>query len=121
MRSGRVLIIDDDRDLAESLGEYLELDGHHVTLAFAGHAGVETALAEPYDQIVVDIGLPDIDGVEAARRIIRARPDARIVLVTGHAGADIDEGDIASRGVEILVKPVHPDAIARRVAIACRD
>jgi len=60
----RVLVVDDDEDVAASLAEYLELDGFDVDIRHTGTAGRDTALAGGYDQIIMDVSLPDISGID---------------------------------------------------------
>ena len=71
-----MLLVDDNADAAESLGALLELAGHHVALAHRGQDGLVHAQREPPDAVLCDIGLPDIDGYEVARRF-RADPALR--------------------------------------------
>lgn len=116
----RVLIVDDDRDLAESFAEFLELDGFVVRLAFNGRSGVDAALASDFDQVIVDVGLPDIGGIEVADRILATRPETRIILITGYAGEELDRRDGATRSVEVLTKPVDPEALSARVSASVK-
>jgi CheY-like chemotaxis protein/two-component sensor histidine kinase len=106
----RVLIVEDNRDLAESLAMVLRLWGHDVTVAFDGPAALTAARARPPEVVFLDIGLPFLDGFEVARRM-RQEPKlrkARIVAITGYGG---DEDRRRSREVGIdlhLTKPVDP-------------
>lgn len=118
MATARVLIVDDDRDLAESFADYLDLDGHAVDVVFSGGAGVEAALGSDYDQIIIDVGLPDIDGAETARRILRERPEARIFLITGYSASDPAAAGVVEEGIEVLTKPVDPGRLSALVAAA---
>ena len=86
----RILVIDDNKDAAESMAMLLRLKGHEVHIAYDGIAGVSTALATGCDCVLVDIGLPDIDGYEVARRVRSHDKDRAITLIalTGYGQAE---------------------------------
>ena len=111
-----VLIIDDDRDLAASIAEYLEVNGHQVDIEFSGMAGIEAASEKDYDQIILDIGLPDVNGVDSMLAIRDTRPDARIILITGHSAGYLYESVSSPGDFEVLTKPLELDLLLQRLA-----
>jgi CheY-like chemotaxis protein len=114
----RVLVVDDNRDAAESLATILGERGHEVRTAHDGEAGVTEAAEFRPAVVLMDLGMPGVDGYEAARRI-RAEPWGRgtfLVALTGW-GADDDRRRTRDAGFDRhLVKPVDPDALARLIA-----
>jgi signal transduction histidine kinase/CheY-like chemotaxis protein len=106
----RVLVVDDNRDLAESLAMVLRLWGHEVAVAYDGPAALAAAHERPPEVVFLDIGLPHLDGFEVARRL-REDPDlrrARIVAITGY-GRDDDRRRAQDAGIDLhLTKPVDP-------------
>ncbi|VTT96645.1 pas pac sensor hybrid histidine kinase : PAS/PAC sensor hybrid histidine kinase OS=Haliangium ochraceum (strain DSM 14365 / JCM 11303 / SMP-2) GN=Hoch_3141 PE=4 SV=1: GAF_2: HisKA: HATPase_c: Response_reg: PAS_9: HisKA: HATPase_c: Response_reg [Gemmataceae bacterium] len=109
----RVLVVDDNVDAAESLAQLLQLMGHDTRTAHEGEAGVEAAERFRPDLILLDIGMPRLNGYDAARRI-RARPWGRsvvLVALTGW-GQDDDRRRTAEAGFDHhLVKPVEPQVV----------
>jgi signal transduction histidine kinase len=113
----RVLVVDDNPDVAESLSMVLELLGHQVHAVHDGTVAVATARAERPDLMFVDIGLPVMDGYEVARTV-RADPtlgDVVLIALTGYGSADDKARSRAAGFQHHLVKPVHVDAL-REVA-----
>jgi CheY-like chemotaxis protein len=109
----RVLVVDDNRDAAESLAILLKLRGHDTHIAYDGLEAVEKAAQLSPDVILLDIGLPKINGFEAARRIRQLSQGKRLVLValTGWAqDADRQKSREAGFNAHIL-KPVDPDVL----------
>jgi CheY-like chemotaxis protein len=116
--SARVLLIEDNPDAAESLAMLLELLGHRVRVSHDGITGIEAARAHGPDVILVDIGLPGMDGYEVARRLRLERELGHVVLValTGY-GRDQDKRQAAAAGFDShLVKPATLDAIEALLA-----
>jgi signal transduction histidine kinase/CheY-like chemotaxis protein len=112
-----VLIVEDYADARNTLAALLKLLGHRVELAENGTTGVERALATRPQAALVDVGLPDFDGYEVARRL-RAAFDDRIFLValTGHGQSD-DLRQALDAGFDAhLVKPADPEELARLLA-----
>ena len=110
----RVLVVDDNRDAAESLAMLLKLRGHESYIAHDGLEAVEKAAQLSPDLILLDIGLPKISGLEAARRIRALSQGKRLVLValTGWA-QDADRQKSREAGFNAhVVKPVDPDVLA---------
>lgn len=105
----RILIVDDNRDSAQSLAEVLALTGNEIFLAHDGEAAVATAEAQRPDAILLDIGLPKLNGFNACRRI-RENPWAEntlIIALTGW-GQEDDRRKSAEAGFDNhLVKPVN--------------
>ena len=110
----RVLVVDDNRDAAEMLGEALRHEGHEVREAYDGLQALVAAAQFQPQLVLLDLGLPGMDGFEIARRL-RADPQfgeaLKIVALTGY-GQDQDRRRTAEVGIDRhLVKPVSLDAI----------
>ena len=112
-QSKRVLIIEDNVDAAESLAELLKLWGHTVRLAHSGQTGIDAAVGYRSDVVLLDIGLPGMNGYEVAERL-RQCPDLQttcIVAVTGY-GQDADVERARATGFDHhLTKPVDPERL----------
>jgi CheY-like chemotaxis protein len=116
----RILIIEDNDDARESLQAVLSLDGHEVHEAPDGEAGVEVAERVRPDTVLVDIGLPGIDGYEVARRLRAAQSSLgvqwRLIALTGY-GQPEDVRRATEAGFDAhLVKPVMPTALQEAMA-----
>ncbi|MBX9583946.1 MAG: sigma-54 dependent transcriptional regulator [Gemmataceae bacterium] len=81
----QVLVIDDDRHLAETIAESLERRGHACTVATSGKAGVAKLADEPFDVILTDLRMADLDGLAVVDAARKHRPDAEVFVVTGYA------------------------------------
>jgi signal transduction histidine kinase len=112
-RSHRIVVVDDNRDSAESLARLLRLIGHEVRTAYNGEEGLETVRAYRPDLVLLDIGLPVLDGYEVAKRI-RAEPELEgivLVALTGYGG-DEDRRQAQACGFNShMVKPLDFDAL----------
>jgi PAS domain S-box-containing protein len=114
----RILLADDNRDAAESLAIVLRLEGHAVDLAHDGEAALRVFETQRFDVALLDIGMPQANGYEVARRI-RASPGGEgvtLVAITGWA-QDSDRADSKAAGFDHhLTKPVAPEVLIRLLA-----
>jgi signal transduction histidine kinase len=109
----RLLIVDDNRDAGHLLGLYLESEGYRVTVVQSAHAALASASDEPPDACLLDIGLPDMDGNELARRLrqLPQTASATLVAITGY-GQEADRARTAAAGFDHhFVKPVDIEAL----------
>jgi two-component system OmpR family response regulator len=109
----RLLVVDDNKDAAESMSMLLEMWGHEVAFAFDGPSALETAQRWQPEAIFLDIGLPGMDGYEVAERM-REMPQARDAVLIAITGYGQEDDRLRSRRAGIdhhLVKPVAPDAL----------
>jgi CheY-like chemotaxis protein len=108
-----VLVVDDNRDAAETLGELLMMSGFRCTVACSGEAAVRAVERDAPDAVLLDIGLPDIDGYEVCGRIRRLRISNQpvVIALTGW-GQDSDRDRATAAGFNgHLTKPAEPDRI----------
>jgi PAS domain S-box-containing protein len=111
--SRRVLVVDDNVDAAETIAMILRLSGHQVLCAYDGRAALARVNEYKPDIILLDIGLPEVDGYEVARRIrsTASLRDVRIVAISGY-GQDEDRRRSHDAGIDHhLTKPVDLDAL----------
>src|SRR5262249_53541237 len=109
----KILVVDDNRDAADTCAMLLETSGHHVQTAYTGHAALELAEDFAPHAVLLDIGLPDVSGDELAQKM-RAAPwahDIPLVAVTGW-GQEEDRKRALEAGFDHhLVKPIAPEAL----------
>jgi len=119
VNAGSILVVDDDPTVGEVLSIYLERAGYQVEVARDGQAALETLQRQLPDLIVLDLGLPKVDGLEITRWL-RARGDTPIIMLTAR-------GEEAERvlGLELgaddyVVKPFSPQELVSRVKAVLR-
>ncbi len=117
--AARVLLIDDDLRLAEMLGEYLTARGFVVEHRADGTSGLARLGQEPFDAVILDVMLPDLDGFEVCRRI-RARSQVAVLMLTAR-GDDLDRIVGLELGADdYLPKPFNPRELLARLGAILR-
>ncbi|MGZ4968859.1 MAG: transporter substrate-binding domain-containing protein [Methylobacter sp.] len=116
----RILVVDDNKDAAESLSWLLSSQGHTVSLAYDGHTALEIALAEKPQVVLLDIGLPGMDGYEVAR-VLRQSPalgTTHLIALSGYGRQEDRELANAAGFNDYLTKPVNFDDLQRALSAA---
>jgi CheY-like chemotaxis protein len=113
----RVVVIEDHVDTADLMREILREAGHDVRVAHSGNAGIDAARALLAEVVLCDLGLPDIDGYEVARRL-RADDStsrAHLVALTGYDGEDEQQRTREAGFDRHVVKPIDPFELERLI------
>lgn len=115
----RILLVDDDADLAAMLREYLEAEGFRVSAVFNGEDGIVAALAGTHDAVILDIMLPKLSGIDVLRRI---RRDSTIpVIMLTAKGDNVDRVVGLELGADDYVaKPYYPRELVARLRAVLR-
>ena len=113
-RDPRVLVVEDDEEIAQALLRSLRMEGYEVRIASDGEAALEAAPAFNPDLVILDLGLPRIDGLEVARRL-RASDDVPILVLTARDALDARVEGLDAGADDYLVKPFALVELAARV------
>lgn len=114
-KKNRVLLVDDEEDFLTASSQALQRRGLEVDVAPNGVTALEMADEQQYDVIVLDVKMPDIDGIEVFRIIRRKYPNLPVILLTGHSSID-DAFQTSKDGIaDYLSKPIDMDDMAARI------
>jgi len=114
-----VLIIDDDRDFCSMLSKLLTQESYRVVVCRDPKQGLEAAVAEPHDIVLLDIMMPDLDGLELLRRL-RAKSNVHVIMLTAK-GEEMDRVVGLELGADdYLGKPFHPRELIARIRAVLR-
>lgn len=118
----RILVIEDDKDIAHLVELHLKDTGYEVTLAHDGNAGLDRALSKPYDLIILDLMLPGMDGLEICRRVRAAVVYTPVVVLTSKSseldrvlGLEIGADDYLTKPFSIRELIARVKALFRRI------
>jgi signal transduction histidine kinase/CheY-like chemotaxis protein/HAMP domain-containing protein len=122
----RILAVDDDPLLLQSLAVILESDGHQVTMADGGQAGVDLfrhahADGAPYALVITDLGMPYVDGRKVAQAVKELSPATPVLLLTGWGQRMLAEGDVPPHVDKVLAKPPRLNALRLALADCCGE
>jgi two-component system, NtrC family, response regulator AtoC len=115
----RVLVVDDEEIVRESLAGWLRNDGHVVGAAADGAAGIALLRAEPWAVVLLDLKMPGMDGLQVLEEARKLRPEATYVVMTAYATVDTAVAAMKLGAFDYLVKPFDPEEVSilvRRVA-----
>jgi len=109
-RSLRILVVDDDPVLNESLRSTLQADGHDVTVAGGGQAGIDAfrsarQTSEPFDVVITDLGMPYVDGRQVVESVRATTPDTPIIMLTGWGQHLLADNERTPQVDRLLSKP----------------
>jgi signal transduction histidine kinase/putative methionine-R-sulfoxide reductase with GAF domain len=114
-RHGRILVVDDEADVREVLADVLGSQGHTVTLAGGGQEALAYLERDPFDLVITDLGMPDVNGWDVARAVKSGRQGLPVLLLTGWADAE-EAG--AGRVDAVIKKPFDMTKLAAAVNAA---
>ena len=112
----KILIVEDNKEISANIKEYLELEDFHVTQAFDGEAWIEKATKEDYDIILLDLMLPEVDGIDIARRVT-AKKWTPIIMTTARETIQDRLKGFQTWAVDYMVKPFELSELHARILV----
>ena len=111
----RIILAEDDGDMRRFLAKALEKAGHEVVSFDNGLSAYERLREEPFTLLLTDIVMPEMDGIELARRATELDPDLKVMFITGFAAVALNSDSRAPKDAKVLSKPFHLRELVREV------
>lgn len=111
----RVLLVDDEEELVSTLEERLLLRGINVETSTTGHTALKMLDESHFDIVVVDLKMPNLDGVGVIDAVRREHPDVKVLLITGHGSATQSGEEEGFDADDVLLKPFDIDTLVQRI------
>ena len=111
----KILIIDDEEIIRMSCERALQVEGYKTGIASGGREGLEILEKEPYDVVLLDLKMPDMDGMEVLGKIKSSWPDINVIMISGYSTVDTAVKALRSGAVNFIQKPFSPDTIISAV------
>ncbi len=108
-RKVKLLIVDDNRDLCESLSDILELMGYEVMTVFNGHQAIAAVEKEQFDLVLMDVKMPGINGIDTLKILKKISPGLKVIMITAFADDVFFKEGLQSRDFEVARKPLNID------------
>ncbi len=118
MSKGAILVVDDEAEIREGLELLLTSEGYGVASAETGDAGLAKLEEQPYDLLLLDVSLPDCNGIELLREIRRRDPYLSVVLITAYGSIDMARAAFKNGAQDYITKPWSNDELLAQVAQA---
>jgi two-component system OmpR family response regulator len=117
----RVLLVDDEQEFVNYIAKRLNARGMQVQVTYSGRAALEFLVQQPIDVVVLDLLMPGMDGFEVLREIKKARPEAQVIMLSGHAGQSAMKQGEALGAVDYILKPCEFSTLLEAIKNADRQ
>jgi two-component system OmpR family response regulator len=107
MTKERVLIVDDEIEFTEILSQRMEARDMAVDTAAGGREALEKARGKSYDAIILDLSMPEMDGMETLEHLLQENPDLQVIVLTGYATVEKGVEAIQHGAMQFLRKPAE--------------
>jgi DNA-binding NtrC family response regulator len=114
----KILFIDDERDFLDVMSERLSSRGMKVATADSAKEGLKKAAEQSYDAVVLDLMMPEMNGIEVLKLLKEKNPDLEVILLTGHATIKQGVEAIKLGALDLLEKPANIDQLTERIRTA---
>lgn len=118
MVAAKVLLVDDEPEFVAALAERMIARGLEVDTAGNGPAALTCARKRVYDAIVLDLRMPEMDGLETLRRLLELNPNLQIIMLTGHGSIQQGVDAVKYGAVDFLEKPADIDTLMGKIEAA---
>src|ERR1700677_4537434 len=118
MPRGSILVIDDEVEIREGLEALLTSESFQVTLAETGEAGLRQLEDHPFDLMLLDVSLPDRNGIELLREIRRRDPQLAVILITAYGSIDMARAAFKGGAQDFITKPWSNDELIAQISLA---
>ena len=118
MNKGRILIVDDEDVVRESLHQWFDSEGYETSAAASGKDALTTVGKQQFDLALLDIKMPGMDGMELQEKLSEADPELTVVIMTGYGTVETAVQALKHGAYDYVTKPIDPDDLSRLVAKA---
>ncbi len=118
MSKGSILVVDDESEIREGLELLLRGEGYGVSSAETGESGLEKLEQHPYDLLLLDVSLPDRNGLDMLKEIHRRDPQLSVVLITAYGSIEMARAAFKNGAMDYITKPWSNDELLAQVAQA---
>lgn len=117
----RVLIADDEVEFASTLQTRLNLRKFKTAMTNSGEATVAAIAEEQPDVLVLDLKMPDLDGLEVLAQVRESNPEMQVIILTGHGSFEAGQEGMKLGAFDYLMKPVDLNLLIAKIEEACQD
>ncbi|MFZ5979047.1 MAG: response regulator, partial [Candidatus Zixiibacteriota bacterium] len=115
MARARVLLVDDEQEFRDVLSERLKILNLDVDTAAGGREAIELVEKKSYDAVILDLAMPEMDGIETLQRLLEIRQELQIIVLTGHATVQHGVNAIKLGAVDFIEKPARLEDLAEKI------
>jgi len=119
MAEDRILLIDDEAQFVATTAKRLRRRGFSVLEANSGPEGLRHLEKGPVDVVVLDVGMPGMDGIQVLRALKMRFPQVQVLMLTGHGDMEVAISGMAMGAFDYLMKPVDLEVLAGKIREAC--
>jgi len=117
MRPGKILVVDDDPEVRMATRDFLSSKGYEVVVAEGGREALRLLDASPPDVVLLDVAMPDLDGMETLKRIVATHPAMPVIMVTANADIEITSKVLQLGAADYVPKPFDLDYLDQAISI----
>jgi DNA-binding response OmpR family regulator len=117
MSPGKILVVDDDLEVRMATRDFLSSKGYEVVVAEGGREALRLLDASPPDVVLLDVAMPDMDGMETLKRIVAAHPAIPVIMVTANADIEITSKVLQLGAADYVPKPFDLDYLDQAISI----
>ena len=111
----KILLVDDETEFLESLAERMRVRGMEVTTATSATEALKKVQEESYDAIILDLQMPQIDGLEALEILKKKNPEIQVILLTGHATVEKGVEAMKLGATDFMEKPASVEVLTDKI------
>ncbi|MBL7048504.1 MAG: sigma-54-dependent Fis family transcriptional regulator [Nitrospira sp.] len=111
----KILVIDDEPIIRTSCERCLKPEGYEIKTTATGAEGLEFLKNEPFDLVLLDLMMPDMDGMEVLQMIKKTYPSIKVIMITGYSTVDTAVDTLRMGAFNYLQKPFNPDTLLNAV------
>jgi DNA-binding NtrC family response regulator len=111
----KILVIDDESIVRISCQRSLSNEGYEVKSASSGHEGIDLLEKEEFNLVLLDIKMPDMDGIDVLKKITSTWPETKVIMITGYSTVEIAVKTLRLGALNYLEKPFTPDTLVETI------
>ncbi len=115
----RILLVDDEKTMVKYLSKQLAKKGFDIHVAYSGRAALEQITETDFDVVLLDVLMPEMDGIETLKEIKKMKPTIEVIMLTGHASVEVGIEGMKSGAFNYIMKPFDPNELVTEINLAC--
>jgi DNA-binding NtrC family response regulator len=115
----KILLVDDEKTMVKYLSRRLVKRGFDVSVAYSGLSALEEIKKIDFDLVLLDVLMPEMDGIETLKEIKKIKPETEVIMLTGHASVEVGIEGMKSGAFNYIMKPFDPDELVKEINLAC--